>query len=119
MTSLNPIHTLAVVPVIPGSLYCDNVLRARGFTGEFIRGPSVIAVKTHNTKGRFTHGELPPRILNRAPVFGAAILLVRDPKSALVAEWHREKTRCQTNATSSSHYLSAGEEFFSKFSLLQ
>ena len=104
--------------LISGSMYCDNVLRARGFTGEFIRGSSSIAVKVHGIKGLFTNGNLPQRIFNRTPIFGAAILLVRDPKSALVAEWHRERTKRQTNATSSNHYLSAGEEFFSKFTIL-
>ena len=97
-----------------GSLYCDKVLRARGFTGEFLRGPSVIAIKSHGIKGLFTHGQLPRRIFNNSPIYGAAILLVRDPKSALVAEWHRERTKRQTNATSSNHYLLAGEEYFSK-----
>ena len=101
--------------LISGSMYCDNVLRARGFTGEFIRGSSVIAVKVHGVKGLFTNGKLPRRVFNRAPIFGAAILLVRDPKSALVAEWHRERTKRQTNASSSNHYLSVGKEFFSKF----
>ena len=97
-----------------GALYCDKVLRARGFPGEFIRGSSVIAVKTHGVKGLFTHGQLPRRVFNYAPVFGAAILLVRDPKSALVAEWHRERSKRLTNATTSNHYLVVGEQYFSK-----
>ena len=97
-----------------GSFYCDSVLRARGFPGEFIRGPSVIAVKVHGTRGKFTHSQLPSRISDGSLVFGAAILLVRDPRSALVAEWHRERTHRQTNATSSSHSLYTGEEDFSE-----
>ena len=97
-----------------GAIYCDRELRARGFTGESIRGPSVIAIKTHNNKGRFTNGHLPPRVYAGIPIFGAAILLVRDPKSALVAEWHRKRTRSQSNETSSSHFLAVGEEYFSK-----
>ena len=40
---------------------------------------------------------------------------MRDPKSALVAEWHRERTKRQTNATTSSHFLVAGEEYFSEW----
>lgn len=32
-----------------------------------------------------------------------------------MAEWHRERSKRQTNATSSSHYLTVGEEWFSKW----
>ena len=96
-------------------MYCDNVLRARGFTGEFIKGPSVIAIKTHSKKALLTHSKLPRRVFNHVPVYGAAILLVRDPMSALVSEWHRERTKRQTNATSSNHYLTVGEEYFRKY----
>ena len=98
-----------------GALYCDRELRTRGFTGESIRGPNVIAIKTHNNKGRFTNGHLPPRVYVGIPIYGAAILLVRDPKTALVAEWHRQRTRSQSNTTFSSHFLTVGEEYFSKY----
>lgn len=100
-----------------GSLYCDTVLRARGFAGEYIRGPSVIAIKSHGVRALFTNGELPQRVNKNHPLYGAAVLLVRDPKSALVAEWHREKSKRQTNATSSNHYLAVGEEYFSKIKI--
>lgn len=56
--------------------------------------------------------KLPKRILNDAPVYGGAILLVRNPRRAMIAEWHRERSKRQVNSTVSNHYLYVGKEYF-------
>jgi hypothetical protein len=96
-------------------LYCDGALRANGFTGEGVRGQSVLAVKSHATNPLFTGMEkLPKRISTRTPVFGAALILVRNPRNAIIAEWHRERTKRQTTRNVSNHILFVGEEYFGK-----
>ena len=96
-----------------GSLYCDAALRTKGFSGEGIHGPSVLVIKSHAVNPLFTNMEnLPMRIPSMVPVFGAAIVLVRNPRHAMIAEWHREKTKRKSNKTVSNHFLYVGKEYF-------
>ena len=95
-----------------GALYCDGSLRTKGFTGEGIRGPSALVIKAHSKNALFTNNKLPRRILNDIPIYGGAILLVRDPRKALVAEWHRERSHRRATSNVSSHYLYVGKEYF-------
>ena len=98
-----------------GSLYCDGALRTKGFTGEGVRGPSVIAIKSHTVNPLFTRmKKLPKRISTNTPVFGAALVLIRNPRNAIIAEWHRERTKRQTNRNISNHVLFVGKEYFGK-----
>ena len=94
---------------LAGSLYCDCSLRAGGFTGEGIQGPSVIAMKTHNLKVQFVGGHV---FSNTRVPYGAAILLVRDPRGALVAEWNRERSKRMISPNVSNHFTYVGEEYF-------
>lgn len=96
-----------------GSRYCDGALRTHGFNGEGVYGPSVIAVKFHSINPLFTNmKKLPKRIPPTVPVFGAAIVLIRNPRDSLVAEWHREKSKRQSNVNVSNHFLYVGKEYF-------
>ena len=98
-----------------GSLYCDGALRTKGFTGEGVYGQSVIAIKSHSINPLFINMEnLPKRIFNKAPLFGAAIVLIRNPRDALIAEWHRERTKRKTSVNSSNHILHTGREHFGR-----
>ena len=49
------------------------------------------------------------------PIYGAAILLIRNPRDALIAEWHRERTNRVSNGTNSNHVMHVGKEYFGKF----
>lgn len=100
-----------------GSLYCDGALRTKGFTGEGVHGESVIAIKSHTVNPLFTNMKsLPKSIPSKTPVFGAALVLIRNPRGAMIAEWHRERTKRQTTRNVSNHVLFVGEEYFGKFS---
>ena len=96
-----------------GALYCDCGLRTSGFTGEGVKGSAVIAVKVHGKGGYMSNQKLPRRIGNRT-VFGAAILLIRNPRDALVAEWHRERSNKNHNTSLNNHYLSVNSTYFGK-----
>ena len=108
--------TLAIFYLTPGALYCDGAFRTKGFTGEGVRGSSVIVVKTHNNHPLFVgdRGEFRSRV----GVFGSAILLVRNPMDALVSDWHRGRSNRKMNRTVSNHFLSVGEDWFGEMSLL-
>lgn len=104
---------VTVCVIYAGALYCDGGLRTKGFTGEGIRGSSVLVVKDHGAgTPLFTNNKLPKRILDNKPVYGGTVLLVRNPKHCLIAEWHREKSKRQNNRTASNHFLHVGAEYF-------
>lgn len=110
-----------ITGVCTGGIYCDTTLRTRGFPGEGIRSGVTLVVKTHQTDPRWsgvTYGESEPfkyfKRLRDVPVYSAAILLVRNPFDALVAEWHRE----QTVRLPDNHVTYVGMEHFSKWSNL-
>ena len=105
-------HIVHTSHVITGGLYCDCGLRVGGFNGEGVQGSSVLVIKTHSHIFRFAGGHLfNPTKLH----YGAAILLVRDPRGALVAEWNRERSARSVSPNISSHYKYVGEENFSKW----
>ena len=60
----------------------------------------------------FSNNQLPKRILDDKPVYGGAILLVRNLRNSLIAEWHRERTKRQNTRTASNHFLYVGAENF-------
>ena len=76
-----------------------------------MRGSSVLVMKSHNLKVQFVGGHV--FSLERVP-YGAAILLVRDPRGALVAEWNREKSKKMMSQNVSNHFAHVGQEYFGK-----
>ena len=104
---------ITVYVILVGALYCDGSLRTKGFTGEGVRGSSVLVVKDHGAgTPLFSNNQLPKRILDDKPVYGGAILLVRNLRNSLIAEWHRERTKRQNSRTASNHFLYVGAENF-------
>lgn len=120
LSQLLDLLSYAYFCIFVGSRYCDGSLRTNGFNGEGVYGPSVSAIKLHSINPLFTNMKhLPSRISNTLPVFGAAIILVRNPRDAMVAEWHRERTKRQTNRNVSNHFLYVGKEHFGEYSTLE
>ncbi|CAI8024939.1 WSCD family member CG9164 [Geodia barretti] len=66
-------------------------------------------MKTHNLKVQFVGGHV---FSNTRVPYGAAILLVRDPRGALVAEWNRERSKRMISPNVSNHFTYVGEEYF-------
>ncbi|XP_059622700.1 WSCD family member AGAP003962 [Phlebotomus argentipes] len=64
--------------ILTGSVYKDYGLMKSGFPAESVRNSSVLVVKTHE------HG---PKVWQN---FDRAILLVRDPQKAILAEFNRQ-----------------------------
>lgn len=64
--------------ILTGSVYKDYGLLKSGFPAESISNTSVLLVKTHEW-GNIVHNK-----------FGKAILLVRDPAKAILAEFNRQ-----------------------------
>lgn len=79
--------------ILTGSIYNDKVLKMMGFPGENIQNSSVLAVKTHD------YG------INETRKYQRAILILRNPKDALLAEFNRIR---------GGHIGHAREEDFSK-----
>ena len=79
-----------------------------------MQGSSVLVMKTHNLKVQFVEGHVFSR--ERLP-YGAAVLLVRDPRAALVAEWNREKSKRQVSHNVSNHFTYVGQEYFGEIML--
>ena len=46
------------------------------------------------------------------PLFGAAVLIIRNPLNALVAEWKRQKT---VHTHAQPHVAGLGKEYFGRF----
>ena len=72
--------------VYTGSVYCDTTLKAY-FPGEYVVSANVVAVKTHHSDSV----DLPKYVQTHTgkQKFDRAILIVRDPYDALVAEANR------------------------------
>jgi len=49
------------------------------------------------------------------PLYGAAVLIVRNPLNALVAEWKRQKT---VHTHAQPHVADLGREYFGRFTAL-
>lgn len=69
-------------------------------------------MKTHNLKVQFVGGHFFSD--SRIP-YGAALLLVRDPRGALVAEWNRERSKRMVSQNVSNHFIYVGQEYFGKW----
>lgn len=69
----------------------------------------MLVTKTHNLKVQFVSGHLFSR--DRKP-YGAAVLLVRNPRAALVAEWNRERTKRMVSHNVSNHYTYVEQDYF-------
>ena len=76
-----------------------------------MKGSSVMVMKTHNRNPQFVGGHVISA--DRLP-YGSAILLVRDPRRALIAEWNRERSKRQVSETVSNHFTYVGPEYFGK-----
>lgn len=70
-----------VTGVFTGSQDCDIVLKASGLLGEGVQSSNVLVVKTHK----------PSDLIETTPKrhFKAAVVLVRNPFDAILAEYHR------------------------------
>lgn len=107
----------AATGVCTGAVYCDISLRGKAFAGEHVRGGQALAVKTHSSssewigKMRFLRGN--------SGMFGSAILLVRNPFHALVAEWNRKVANNFRDRTQvlDSHTKAVGQEWFGRNNL--
>lgn len=99
--------------VCTGAIYCDVSLRAQGFSGEAIKSGAVLVVKTHVWWSGWNNATLQTLPLSRhsPPPYGSAILLVRNPALAVVAEWNRKNALVNSSFTM-SHTYSAGPEMF-------
>lgn len=100
--------------VCTGAIYCDISLRSHGFTGEYVRGGSVIVVKTHENSPMWMDTRSPPKKHNYWGQFGSAVFILRNPFNALVAEWNRKVANNFTSRTVNlkSHTEAAGKEWF-------
>ena len=102
--------------VCTGYGLCDTEMRARGFLGEQIVSGKVLVVKTHSI--------IPQWVGERVRVswegsYGSAVLLIRNPVQAVIAEWNRimtlemKKNGTQTNG---SHINVVSEAIFGRWS---
>ena len=94
-----------------GSIYCDRTLREGGFCGEGLRGSSLVAIKTHDSSLQWRGGK---KTDSTRPVFDKAILLIRNPFQANIAEWNRlvSKKHASDQTGSSPVKYVANEAFF-------
>lgn len=104
--------------ICTGAIYCDTTLRANGYPGESLRSGNTLVVKTHQIDPRWTGVVYPPNMTDsyfkkesHIPVYDAAILLIRNPFHALVAEWNRLMTVNMTD----NHINTVGANFFREF----
>ena len=72
-------NILSVVGIYTGSVYCDHSLVMKGFRGECRVDTSVSVIKIH---------EIGSSLLK---LFAKAIIIIRDPADAIVAEYNRRK----------------------------
>lgn len=100
--------------VCTGSLFCDKTLRAGGMCGEGLR-EGVLVVKTHDTRLQWTNVVYKSGMWSDSrPFFDAAVLLVRSPFRAMIAEWNRQNAyRFSSGQRGSSHvkYLESSQYF--------
>ena len=74
--------------ICTGSIYCDHPLRNGGMIGEYVKSGSVLVVKTHTSDYQWKDVEPEQRNKDDA-LYGSAILLIRNPFNAFIAEWNR------------------------------
>ena len=99
--------------ICTGFEFCDISMRVKGFAGENIVSGAVSVVKTHG----FPHWKVKRK--TSGVHFDSAIVLVRNPLDAFVAEWNRRVANNFRGSTVSltSHVKSAGKEMFGEFKL--
>ena len=108
-----------------GSIYCDGELRTHGFPGENIRSGSVLVTNTHKIFPKVSLSTDPLCRVHCSASFTKAILVVRDPFMAIIAEWDRKSNKYDHFSTSSNQTVSslldsshvpsnAGEKYFGK-----
>lgn len=78
----------AATGICTGSIYCDHPLRNAGMIGEYVKTGRVLVVKTHTSDHQWNEAILKERNEDDA-LYDSAILLIRNPFSALIAEWNR------------------------------
>ena len=106
----------AVTGMCTGAVYCDFSLRVNGFAGEATRGGQALVVKTHSFSSEWKRSSKTKRLRTLEGSYGSAILIVRNPFDALVAEWNRKianKFRTRTMVLD-SHTKAFGQEWFGK-----
>lgn len=101
--------------ICTGFEFCDISMRVKGFAGENIVSGAVSVVKTHG----YPHWKNKRK--NNAIRFDSAVVLVRNPLDAFVAEWSRKVANNFHGSTVSltSHVKSAGKEMFGEFRFLE
>jgi hypothetical protein len=107
----------AATGICTGAVYCDISLRGKGFAGEYTRGGQALVIKTHSSASEWIDSKSRRKVLRENNgLFGSAILLIRNPFNALVAEWNRKVAnnfRVRTTVLD-SHTKAAGPEWFGK-----
>lgn len=108
--------------VCTGGIYCDTTLRNSGYPGESLRSGNTLVVKTHQVDPRWTGIYYPPNTTDRyftkesdIPIYDAAIVLVRNPFHALVAEWNRQMTVNMSLGGHDSHTNAVDAKYFCEF----
>ena len=96
--------------ICTGFEFCDISMRVKGFAGENIVSGAVSVVKTHG----YPHWNSKNKHGGSAAEFDSAVVLVRNPLDALVAEWNRRVANDFRGSTVSltSHVKSAGQDMF-------
>ena len=110
--------------VCTGFCCCDPEMRVLGFPGEGITGGNVLVVKTHIDTPQWLGGK---KKLQWEGSYGSAVLLIRNPARALIAEWNRRVTNLLKSKRHKrksiaitdpldSHTFAVSEDEFSMFS---
>ena len=99
--------------ICTGFCCCDHQMRAQGFMGESVMGGKVLVVKTHLAVPQWIGA---PRKRRWEGTYGSAVVLIRNPARALIAEWNRRMTleAKKDLATADSHTNSVSNNKFSK-----
>ncbi|XP_053617699.1 WSCD family member CG9164 isoform X2 [Plodia interpunctella] len=74
---LSPLH--GAKSIVTGSIYMDYGLKAHGFPAENMTDGSVLIVKTHGV----------PPLDSESYKFHSAVLLIRNPRDAILADYNR------------------------------
>ena len=106
--------------ICTGFIYCDTVMRARGYVGERIKSGKVLVVKTHSPVPKWRRGSNK----HSEPAdssYAAAVFILRDPAKSVVAEWNRNSAEVVLGKHNYSiarerHTYSIPKELFGKFS---
>lgn len=78
----------AATGICTGSIYCDHPLRNAGMIGEYVKTGRVLVVKTHTSDYQWNEETLEERNEDDA-LYESAIILIRNPFDAFIAEWNR------------------------------